>query len=181
MRHLRITINFTTMKTRRLLSIFAALTLAATSVFAQNSAPAPGSGGAFTPNTSYGPGYQGAGFGPGVPMWGSSPSMMNGGPWGPGAFSGPYYNNGPGYNQGIMRLVAVGYDAQGVWETVPIVVSYDWNGFYYDVTVVNAFNPWTRMWEGQMSIPAFQTQYTLRGVPYSFYVNLSTGTYYFNL
>lgn len=30
-------------------------------------------------------------------------------------------------------------------------------------------------------IQAFQTSYTLRGVPYSWYANLSTGTYYFNL
>ncbi len=185
------------MKTHRILTAITSIVFAIGSIYAQNSAPAPGSGGSFTPNTGnsapapgsggsftpnvpQGPG-PGAGFGPNVPMWGTSNSMMNGGPWGPGAFSGPYYNNGPGYENGVAHLVAVGYDAQGVWETVPIVVQYNWNGFYYDVTIENAFNPWTGMWQGQMSVPAFQTQYTLRGVTYSYYVNLSTGTYYFNL
>ncbi|MBO5445749.1 MAG: hypothetical protein J5995_10475 [Muribaculaceae bacterium] len=150
---------------------------------AQNSAPAPGSGGAFTPAPPSGPGGPvGPGFGPAVPppMWGTGNSMMNGGPWGPGAFSGPYYNNGPGFNSGVSRVVAVGYDAQGVWETVPMVVHWDWNGFFYDFTVRDAWNPWTRMWETDLGIPAFQTDYTLRGVTYDYYVNLSTGTYYFN-
>ena len=185
------------MKTRRILSIIAAVIFCVGSIYSQNSAPrpgaggsftpnggnsapAPGVGGAFTPNVPQGPG-PGAGFGPNVPMWGTSNSMMNGGPWGPGSFSGPY-NNGPGYNYGQSKVVAVGYDAQGVWETVPMVVSWEWNGFYYDVTVQNAWNPWTQMWEGgNLDIPAFQTSYTLRGVPYSWYANLSTGTYYFNL
>lgn len=167
------------MKTHRIFSIIAAVIFAIGSISAQNSAPAPGSGGAFTPNTPAGPG-SGSGFGPNVPMWGTSNSMMNGGPWGPGAFSGPYNNNGPGFNYGKANVVAVGYDAQGVWETVPMTISYQWNGFYYDVDVVNAYNPWTQAWEYNLDIPAFQTSYTLRGVPYTFYVNLSTGTYYFN-
>lgn len=176
------------MKTLRIFTILAALILSFGSIYAQNSAPAPGSGGAFTPNVGPGPGGPGPGgpgapgngFGPNVPMWGSSNSMMNGGPWGPGAFSGPYYNNGPGFNYGTAKVVAVGYDAQGVWETVPMVISYEWNGFYYDVNVQSALNPWTQMWDTNLDIPAFQTTYTLRGVPYTFYANLSTGTYYFN-
>ena len=128
------------MKAHRILSMIAAIVFAIGSISAQNSAPrpgsgagssvpAPGSGGAFTPNVPQGPG-PGAGFGPNTPMWGTSNSMMNGGPWGPGAFSGPY-NNGPGYNYGQSKVIAVGYDAQGVWETVPMVVSWEWNGFYY--------------------------------------------------
>lgn len=167
------------MKTHRILSIFAAFTMMIAGVSAQNSAPAPGSGGAFTPNVPAGPG-PGSGFGLNVPMWGSGNSMMNGGPWGPGAFSGPYYNNGPGFNYGTSRVVGVGYDVQDVWETVPMVINWRWNGFFYDVTVESAWNPWTQMWESNLDIPAFQTTYTLRGVTYSFYVNLSTGTYYFN-
>lgn len=167
------------MKTHRILSIFAAFTMMIAGVSAQNSAPAPGTGGAFTPNVPAGPG-PGSGFGPNVPMWGSGNSMMNGGPWGPGAFSGPYYNNGSGFNYGTSRVVGVGYDVQDVWETVPMVINWRWNGFFYDVTVESAWNPWTQMWESNLDIPAFQTTYTLRGVTYSFYVNLSTGTYYFN-
>ena len=168
------------MKTHKLLITLAAFFLTVMTMTAQSSAPPPGAGGAFTPNVSDGPGWTGAGFGPNVPMWGSGNSMMGGGPWGPGAFTGPYYHNGPGFEDGMSRVIAVGYDAQGVWETVPIVIHWHWNGFYYDITVRNAWNPWTRMWEGSIDIPAFQTDYTLRGVPYSYYVNLSTGTYYFN-
>ncbi len=173
------------MKTHKILSLAATIILSIGSLSAQNSAPAPGSGGAFTPNVPAPPGPgapsgPGAGFGPNVPMWGSSNSMMNGGPWGPGAFSGPYNNNGPAYNYGTSRVIGVGYDVQDVWETVPMVINWQWNGFYYDVTVQSAWNPWTQMWETDIDTPAFQTTYTLRGVPYTFYVNLSTGTYYFN-
>ncbi|MDE6022298.1 MAG: hypothetical protein K2G13_02235, partial [Muribaculaceae bacterium] len=132
------------MKTHRILSIFAAFTIMIAGASAQNSfpapgsggsfrpnggnsAPAPGAGGAFTPNVPQGPG-PGAGFGPNVPMWGSSNSMMNGGPWGPGAFSGPYNNNGPGFDYGTSRVVGVGYDVQDVWETVPMVINWHRNG-----------------------------------------------------
>lgn len=146
---------------------------------AGNSAPAPGSGGAFTPTPAQGPGWSGAGFGPNVPMWGTSGSMMQGGAWGPGAFSGPYYS-GPGFDVGNSKVVAVGYDAQGVWETVPMMIHWKWNGFYYDITVVNAWNPWTQVWEYNLGIPAYQTEYQLRGITYTYYANLSTGTYYFN-
>lgn len=179
------------MKTRNIFSILAAIIFSIGSISAQNSAPAPGSGGAFTPNpgtSAPAPGTGGAftpngpaGPGPNAPMWGTSNSMMNGGPWGPGAFSGPYNNNGPAFNYGSSEVVGVGYDVQGVWETVPMVVNWEWNGFFYDVTVKTAWNPWTQMWDGNLDIPAFQTTYNLRGVNYSFYVNLSTGTYYFNM
>lgn len=99
---------------------------------------------------------------------------------GSGAFSGPYYNNGPGFDDGLARVIAVGYDARGVWQTVPMIIHYVWNGFFYDITVRDAWNPWTRMWDTGIGIPAFQTEYTLRGVTYTYYANLSTGTYYFN-
>lgn len=117
---------------------------------------------------------------PNPPMWGTSNSMMSGGPWGPGAFSGPYYNNGPGFNSGVSRIVGIGYDAQGVWQTIPMIIHWVWNGFFYNFTVRDAWNPWTRMWNIGVDIPAYQTDYTLRGVSYKYYANLSTGTYYFN-
>ena len=107
--------------------------------------------------------------------------MMYGGEWGPGAFTGPINDRRINFNNGISHVVAVGYDAQGVWETVPLVVHWHWNGVNYDVTVMTAWNPWTRAWDGQLDISAFQTQYALRGITYDYYVNLSTGTYYFNL
>ena len=133
------------------------------------------------PTPAFGPGRTGNGFGPHVPMWGTSPGMMSGGPWGEGAFSGP--DNPPmlNFNNGISHVVGVGYDVQGVWETVPLIVEWHWNGVQYDVTLMDAWNPWTRVWEKQLNIPAYQTEYTLRGVTYDRYVNLSTGTYYFNL
>lgn len=128
-----------------------------------------------------GPGWTGNGFGPNVPMWGQSPGMMTGSPWGPGAFSGPDNIPSVNFNNGISHLVAVGYDAQGVWETIPIIVQWQWGGAFYDVTVMDAWNPWTRAWDGSLDISAYQTSYVLRGVTYDWYVNLSTGTYYFNL
>lgn len=147
-----------------------------------NSVAAPGSGGAFTPNVPQGPG-PGAGFGPNVPMWGTSNFLMNGGPWGPGAYSGPIVNVNvaPNFNVGNENVVAVGYDAEGVWETIPMRVHWVWNGVNYNVTVINAWNPWTQSWGVNLGTPAFSTSYYLRGVTYNYYANLSTGTYYFNL
>lgn len=107
--------------------------------------------------------------------------MMTGGRWGPGAFTGPDNSPSINLNSGVAHLVGVGYDAQGVWETVPLMVKWKWNGVNYDVTVLTAWNPWTHAWDGSLNMSAYQTQYTLRGVAYDYYVNLSTGTYYFNL
>lgn len=128
-----------------------------------------------------GPGWAGNGFGPSTPMWGTTPGMMTGGCWGNISYSGP--DNPPPvvYNNGILHLVAVGYDAQGVWQTVPIIVQYQWNGVGYDPTVLDAWNPWTQSWQPNLDLSAFQTQYLLRGQTYNWYVNLPTGTYYFNL
>lgn len=183
------------MKTHRLITIFAAFVMMVGGVSAQNNSIVPN----HPLNQGSNPGIVtppgGSGLAPAgnpqpnpnppinpnnPPMWGTSNSMMNGGPWGPGAFTGPYYNNGPAFNYGKSRVIAVGYDAQDVWQTVPMVITWQWNGFFYDVTVQNAWNPWTQVWEYDLDIPAFQTSYTLRGVPYTFYANLSTGTYYFN-
>lgn len=135
-----------------------------------NSMPAPGSGGSFNPGPPAGPG--------GGPGWGN--------PWGPGWNSGPMIINTPlsspvWQNSGSTNVVAVGYDAQGVWRTVPLTVAYQYNGVQYDVTVLNAWDPWTDMWNRGVDVPAYNTNYYLRGNEYDFYAVLGTGTYYFNL
>jgi len=133
------------------------------------------------PTQVYGSGWGANGFGPDIPMWGTSPGMMTGGKWGPGAFTGQMNDHRLNFNNGISHVIGVGYDVQGVWETVPLVVEWHWNGVNYDVTIMTAWNPWTRSWDGSLNISAYQTQYQLRGITYDYYVNLSTGTYYFNL
>lgn len=144
---------------------------------AQNSLPAPGSGGAFTPNAGpangigWNPGPAGpAGWGPGMnPAWNPGPQPV----WNSG-FNGSI-------NQGITRVIACGYDATGVWRVLPLTVSYQYNGIQYDVNVINAWNPWTDMWDRGVDQPAYNTNYYLRGVTYDFYTVLATGTFYFNL
>ncbi len=128
-----------------------------------NSLPAPG--GMAPSNTLMGP------------SWGSPWGPAYGG-WGPGM--GPVSN--PGWqNNGIMNVMACGYDAQGVWRVLPLRVSYNYNGIQYDVEVLNAWDPWTNMWNVDVDVPAVNTSYYLRGQNFNFYVVLSTGTYYFNL
>ena len=135
------------------------------------SAPAPGSGGSFQPNIGPGPG-------PAMgPAWG--------GPWGGGWSSSPsvIVNVNPviPQNSGVINVVGVGYDAQGIWRTIPMTVSYNYVGAQYNVTVLNAWNPWTDFWNRGIDQPAYNTSYLLRGTVYNFYTVLSTGTYYFNL
>lgn len=141
------------------------------------SAPAPGTGGAFNPGPQNGigwnpgPGYQGG--------WGS--------PW----YSGGFGNNsliingsvnmGPNQNVGNVNVLACGYDATGVWRTIPLNVNYNYNGIQYNVEVVNAWNPWSDAWDYDVDVAAVNTSYLLRGTEFDFYVVLSTGTYYFNL
>lgn len=84
-------------------------------------------------------------------------------------------------NQGITKVVACGYDFEGIWRVIPLTVSYQYNGAQYDVNVLNAWNPWTDTWDRGVDQPAFNTYIFQRGIPYSFYTVLSTGTYYFNL
>lgn len=149
----------------------------AVSMSAQNSLPAPGSGGGFNPAPPMG--------GPGMGQPAPPPPAGWGSPWGA---SGPGVNlninigSQPGWqNQGYATVMACGYDAQGVWRVLPLYVSYEWNGAQYQVTVVNAWNPWTDVWNRGVDMPAYNTSYYLRGVTYDFYAPLSTGTYYFNL
>lgn len=145
----------------------------------QNSLPAPGSGGSSLPAPGSGASYQpNPGYGPGVPPlagWGS--------PWGGG--SGVNVNIGFGspswQNQGVITVIGCGYDSQGIWRTLPLRVSYTWNGVQYNVTVLSAWNPWTDMWNRGIDMPAYNTSYYINGQNYNFYTPLSTGTYYFNL
>lgn len=145
---------------------------------AQNSMPAPGSGGSFTPNNG-GPGPvgppNGIGWNPGPGAWGS--------PWNPAwSYSPTIIVNQPALsNQGITRVVACGYDAQGIWRVLPLTVSYQYNGIQYNVNVLNAWNPWTDQWDRGVDLPAYNTSYVLRGTTYNYYVVLPIGTFYFNL
>lgn len=161
------------------------LSLASLGVSAQNSLPAPGTGGAYTPagGGGFGPG---PGFGPVYnpgppppPYWGSP--WYNGWDYSPTIVVSPSINNGNFQDQGTVKVIGNGYDAQGVWRVVPMVVSYQYNGIQYDVTVLNAWDPWTDTWNKGIDTPAYNTDYTLRNVNYDYYVVLPYGTFYFNL
>lgn len=163
---------------RRLLrkSILSIMILTGITMSAQNSLPAPGNGGAPAPPI----GNNGIGWNPGpnLPMWGGA--NMNGGPWYDNTWSQPVFSGGiPA--RGSIRVMACGYDAQGILRVIPMVVNFQYNGVQYNVTVVNAWNPWTDMWNRDLMQPAFNTDYWLNNVEYDYYVPLSTGTYYFNL
>lgn len=156
----------------------AILTAAGITAAAQNSMPAPGSGGSFTPRPS-----NGIGWNPGP----AAPPSNWGNPWGPGWGSSPTIIvntplSSPNWqNSGVTNVVACGYDAQGIWRTLPLTVAYNYNGVQYDVEVINAWNPWTDSWNRGVDQPAFNTSYYLNGTNFNFYTVLSTGTYYFNL
>ena len=84
-------------------------------------------------------------------------------------------------NQGFLNVMATGYDTESVLVQIPLYVSYSFNGVNYDVTVVNSWNPLTQTWNTSVDIPANQTSYFFNGFNYNYYVNLPTGTFYFNL
>lgn len=171
--------------TRKRICAFIVATLTIFAAMAQSSAPAPGSGGGFNPGPGPGGpgpgGFGGPGGGPGPgpgPAWGN--------PWGPIYNSPAVVINAPIVtpaitDSGITNVIACGYDAQGIWRTLPLRVKYSYNGVGYNVTVLNAWNPWTDVWNRGVDQPAYATSYFLHGNTYDFYTNLSTGTYYFNL
>ena len=187
-------------KIGKLILIMGLLTGCSTA-FAQNSAPAPGSPQGMNGNIPLGPGPvisapgspSGLGNGP-APAPGSgiyNPGAPTPPPPQPGNWGSPW-NNGPliintplsspdWQNNGYTTVMACGYDAQGVWRTIPLRVEYDNNGAFYNVTVISAWNPWTNMWNYNVDQPAYNTSYFLNGRTYDFYTNLSTGTFYFNL
>lgn len=176
---------------KRSIFMLAMIMAGALGLMAQNSLPAPGSGGSFTPNMGGGGGF-GPGFGPG-PGWnnGFPPGYVSPGYWGSPWYDGRNYNptivvaptvSAPTLtNQGTEKVIACGYDAQGIWRVLPLYVSYVYNGVQYDVNVLNAWNPWTNTWDNGVDIQAYNCSHYLRNVLYKFYANLSTGTYYFNL
>lgn len=138
-----------------------------------SSAPAPGSGGMYSP--------AGIGWNPGPP-----PSSF-GGPWGPSWSGRPVIvvntplSSPDWQNRGHCNVIACGYDARGVWRTLPLRVAYDFNGISYNVSVLNAWNPWTGVWNIGVDVPAYNTSYFLRGQTFDYYTVLPTGTFYFNL
>ncbi len=152
---------------------------------AQSSLPAPGSGGGRPAGGGFGGGFGGNSLP--APGAGGQLAPPPGGPMGPGPWGspwgGPMMNPmGPNWqNTGRVTVMACGYDSYGVWRTIPLRVAYSYNGIQYNVTVINAWNPWTDMWNRGVDQPAFNTSYYLRGNTYNFYTVLSTGTYYFNL
>ena len=118
-------------------------------------------------------------YNPGPPVQ-PPPPMMGNGPLAPMVVNPPL--SSPDWqNQGTITVIACGYDAQSVWRTIPLRVSYIYNGAQYNVTVDSAWNPWTDSWNYGVDQPAFNTDYFLNGTQFDFYTNLSTGTYYFNL
>ena len=84
-------------------------------------------------------------------------------------------------NQGTINVMATGYDTESVLVQIPLMVSYTFNGAYYDVTVLNSWNPFTQSWNIGVDSPAYQTDYYFNGFTYNYYANLPTGTFYFNL
>lgn len=170
---------------KHLLLLAISLIIGAGAALAQSSAPAPGAGGGFSGSGSFGgtsapaPGAGGAFTPNNGPAWGGPQWGWQGGPARP-VFASPY---GPGWqNSGVTNVVGVGYDAQGNWRTIPMTVQYNYIGAgQYNVTVLNAWNPWVDMWNRGIDQPAYNTTYYLNGNSYDFYTVLSTGTYYFNL
>lgn len=167
------------------------LGLGALGMSAQNSLPAPGSGGSFQPNVSpsFGGGWGGGwgagwggGFNPGPPppsYWGSP--WYDGWNYNPTIIVQPTVERNPLSEQGITKVVSCGYDIQGVWRVVPLTVSYQAKGSKYVVNVLNAWNPWTDKWDRGIDEPAYAVNYKLKGITYHYYVELPTGTFYFNL
>ena len=100
--------------------------------------------------------------------------------WGaPGFLANPPAGNW--MNQGTLNVMATGVDSEGVMKQIPLFVSYSFNGVNYNVTVVNAWDPYTQMWNTGVDQPAFSTSYFLNGFTYNYYAPLPIGTFYFNL
>lgn len=161
--------------------LLAILLSAASALMAQNSLMAPGMSGNSYPAPGAPAGF-GSGFGPTYAPPG--PWMPGNYPYGPPPYipSGIIYSGSANWqNAGTITVMAAGYDAIGVWRTIPLVVNYQYNGVQYNVIVLSAWNPWSEQWDRGLSDQAVNTSYELRGTDYDFYVVLSTGTFYFNL
>lgn len=158
---------------RRILLIMAAMILSLPAM-GQRSVPRPG-GVAAGPRGNSLPAPGGVAGSTWGGAWGNLWNNSWGGSWTQVAGAPSWQNSG------TANVMACGYDAQGVWRVIPIQVGYSYNGLQYNVTVINAWNPWSDMWNYGVDQPAYNTSYYLRGTNYSFYTPLSTGTYYFNL
>lgn len=119
------------------------------------------------PNTPP-PGFQNPNTPPPPPGWGA-----------PGFLANP--PQGEWMNSGTLNVMATGYDSQGVMTQIPLFISYNYNGVNYNVMVLNAWNPYTQMWNSGIDVPANQTSYFLNGFSYNYYAVLPSGTFYFNL
>lgn len=117
-----------------------------------------------------GPNGQPAPPAPGTPP----PGWVN-----PGTFTTP--PSADWMNQGTMNVMATGYDSEGVMKQIPLYISYSFNGVNYNVTVLNAWDPYTQMWNMGVDQPAYSTSYYFNGFTYNFYAPLAIGTFYFNL
>lgn len=141
------------------------------------SLPQPGAGGSYRPNT-FPLGPNGIGWNPGWHHhWAGSAWNTS---WNPAAGVGPVVI-GPNTNRGIEKVIACGFDSEGIWRILPLQVSYRYNGVQYVVYVLNAWNPWTDNWDLGVNQRAYLTDMYFHGVEYDYYAPLPTGTYFFNL
>lgn len=100
--------------------------------------------------------------------------------WGaPGYLS--YPPAGDWMNQGTINVMATGYDSESVLVQIPLVVSYSFNGTTYNVTVLNAWSPFTQTWNLGVDVPASPTSFYFNGFNYNYTVTLPSGVFYFNL
>lgn len=163
------------MKALRMILIVVTSLWGSIASLAQSSLPAPGGASGGGPHA--GSSLPAPGGVAGSRYWGNP--WNNG--WGGNGWNYPPASVGDWQNSGMINVMGCGYDAQGVWRVIPMRVAYSYNGLQYNVTVINAWNPWSDMWNYGVDQPAYSTSYYLRGMTFSYYATLSTGTYYFNL
>ena len=150
---------------RGFLTLAAALTMGVSMIYSQPAPPPP-------------PGPPGS-IPPGAPAPPPPPPNTPPG-WGaPGYLVNP--PAGQWMNQGTINVMATGYDTESVLVQIPLVVSYSYNGAFYNVTVLNAWSPYTQNWIIGVDVPASQTSFYFNGFNYNYTVTLPSGTYYFNL
>lgn len=117
---------------------------------------------------------------PGEPQTPPPPAPYAPSGWGtPGYLA--YPPSGDWMNQGTINVMATGYDTESVLVQIPLVVSYSYNGATYNVTVLNAWSPFTQTWNMGVDIPASPTSYFFNGFTYNWMAPLPSGNFYFNL
>lgn len=162
---------------RSFLAFIAFLALGCSIITAQPTPPPP-PGAQLPPPVSPVPPAPGAPGTPPPPGPPAPPSAPDG--WAtPGYLATP--PSGDWMNQGTINVMATGYDNESVLVQIPLVVSYSFNGAYYNVTVLNAWSPFTQTWIMGVDVPASSTSFYFNGFNYNYTVSLPSGTYYFNL